>query len=350
MFESHCEAAVERQRVVNRTAAQQAVAFAAMDLSREHEALGFSSVVAWARATLHLHPDEIRGHLRVGRALRELPQVRQAALAGDLTLRHLLSFDYAVRIVGRSETVEAESALLEVAAVASAEEFHGMLRRMREASLDALDHAWQRGMDKHDLTLAKTLEGWQIAGFLPIHVGAKLKAVLDSVATPRAAGDPRSPATRRIDGLETLCDATLAHGLPSDNGIKPHLRIVIDVDHELGQTQATLAKFGPIGPALAAHLACDAEWLTIKTRNHDVLDVGRRHRYATPKQTEAILLIQDGTCAGPGCHHRIAHIHHQQPWSQGGHTNLDNLTGYCNTCHTLEHLRLNRQPALPRAG
>lgn len=349
MFQSHESAATARQRALNVAAAEQAIAFAAMDLAREHEALGFSSLTSWARRVLNLHPSEARAFLRVGRALRDLPLVRERALDGQLSFRHLMSFDYGIRIVGREETIEAEEALLEVARVASAEEFHQVLRRMHEATLDELDAAWQRGMDKQDLTLAKTLDGWQVAGFLPIHIGAKLKAVLDSASVPREAGDTRSPAARRTEGLETMCDAILEHGLPSDNGIKPQLRIVVDTDDD--GAHAKLERFGWIGPALVAHLACEADWLTIKTRNRDVLDIGRRRRYATAKQTEAILYRQDGICAGPGCKHRIAHIHHDTPWSLGGRTDLDHLTGYCAKCHALEHQgRLSGSSTLARAG
>lgn len=347
---TNAEAAVERQRVVNMAAAEQAVAYAAIDLSREHESLGFSSVVSWARATQNLHPDEARAYVRVGRALCDLPVVREAALAGELSFRHLLAFDYGLRIVGREETIEAEAALLTVATHSDADEFHQVLRRMHEAAPDELDRAWQRGMDKRDLTLAKTLDGWHLAGFLPIDLGAKLKTILDSLSVPREAGDVRAPSTRRVEALEVVCDAILANGLPADNGVRPHLRLVVDVDHEIDETRAVLERFGPIGPALVAFLACEADWLTIKTRNREVLDVGRRHRFATAKQTEAILHTQDGVCAGPGCTHPVAHIHHQTPWSWGGRTDLNNLIGYCSKCHTLEHQRMRAQPQLARAG
>ena len=319
-----------------------------MDVYKEHETLGFSSIVSFAGECHNLHPDETREFVRVGKALRHLPLVREAALAGKLTFRHLKSFDYAIRVVDLDATVESQGDLLVLAAHVSAEEFQANLRRMREATLDQLDDAWRRGMNRQDLFLSKTVDGWQLAGFLPIHVGAKLRTVLDSASVPREAGDRRAPSARRIEALENVCDAILENGLPASNGIKPHLRVIVDVDDD--QTNAKLEKFGPIGPALVAHLACQADWLTIKTRNHDVLDVGRRHRFATAKQTEAILHRQDGTCAGSGCRHPVAHIHHKTPWSFGGRTDLDDLIGYCNKCHTLEHQRMRVQPELARAG
>lgn len=344
-------AVVARQRLLNSALAEQAVDLAVMDGSREHEALGFSSVVSWARVVLGLHPDETRALVRVGRMLRDLPRVRAAALAGELSWRHLQSFDYALRIVGRDETVEAEGDLLEFARSVPAQDFHAKLRQLREATLDELDAAWRRGMDKADFCLSRTLDGFQVSGFLPIGVGAKFATVLDSASVPRGAGDVRAPSRRRVEALDAMCEAILEHGLPTDNGVRPQLRLVIDVDHDLEQTHATLSNFGQVGPAFVDHLACDADWLTLATRNRHVLDVGRRRRYATPKQTEAILLHQNGTCAGPGCRHPIAHLHHKVPWSHGGHTNLDNLIGYCHKCHTLEHLsRLRHTDTLTRTG
>ena len=99
--------------------------------------------------------------------------------------------------------------------------------------------------------------------------------------------------------------------------------------------------FGPIGPGLLAHLLCGAEVtpFLIKTidKNIEVLDVGRSERLATPRQAKAISLRQGGICAAPACRHPIAHNHHLTWWSQGGHTDLDNLIGLCRKCHTLVH-------------
>lgn len=329
-------AAEALQAAANGCLAQVALHLLEVDEFKLHEAAGFSSVATYARSQMGHSAKSTRTFVRIGQMLSALPQVRAAALAGDLTFEHLKSFSYALRIIDREATIEAESALLAKARELSADDFHALLRRMREATLDALDQAWHDGMDKRDLQLSKTLDGWAVTGFLPIDLGAKLKVILDSLATPRQAGDTRAPSERRLDGLESLCDAVLTHGLPSDNGVRPHLRIVVEVSDE--QPRATLETFGPIGPALAAHLACEADWLSLKTRNGQVLDVGRRRRFATAKQTEAVLHRQGGICAAPGCRHRIAHIHHQQPWSRGGRTDLDNLTGYCTKCHTLEHL------------
>ncbi|WP_286690565.1 HNH endonuclease signature motif containing protein, partial [Aeromicrobium sp. REDSEA-S38_B2] len=70
---------------------------------------------------------------------------------------------------------------------------------------------------------------------------------------------------------------------------------------------------------------------------HTVLDVGRTHRLATPHQRKAVVNRQDGTCAGPGCHGPVVHVHHIEYWSDGGPTDLANLIGLCPRCHAAVH-------------
>ena len=99
-----------------------------------------------------------------------------------------------------------------------------------------------------------------------------------------------------MDALDQLCTKVLEHGLPSDNGIRPHINVTVDAETLKAMAEqaaaktlfhrpdpdlqpATLDGFGPIGPKLLAHLLCGADLtpFLIKTvdRNIDVLDVGR---------------------------------------------------------------------------
>ena len=242
---------------------------------------------------------------------------------------------------------------MEVAQHVAPSEFHAKVRQIRDITHpDDLDAAWLKGMDKRDIRLARTTEGWHLTGFLDIETGAKLNAILTNLSVPRDAQDDRAPSTRRMDALDRICTAVLEHGLPADNGIRPHINVTVEADtlkamaeQEAGKTlalePATLAGFGSIGPALLAHLLCGAELtpflITRFTKNFEVLDVGRTQRLATPRQAKAIALRQHGTCASPACHHPIAHNHHVVPWSRGGPTDLDNLIGLCRKCHSLVH-------------
>ncbi len=235
---------------------------------------------------------------------------------------------------------------------------------------DELDRAWLKGMDKRDIRLAKTSEGWHVTGFLDIETGAKLNSILGNLSVPRDADDQRIPSERRMDALDQICTRVLEHGLPSDNGIRPHIIVTVEAatlkamandqarqELDLDLKPANLQGFGPIGPQLLAHLLCGADitpfLITTVGPNTDVLDVGRTQRLATPRQAKAISLRQQGVCAAPGCRHPIAHNHHLTWWSNGGRTDLDNLTGLCRKCHTLVHtgrLQLTRGSPQARAA
>ncbi len=60
------------------------------------------------------------------------------------------------------------------------------------------------------------------------------------------------------------------------------------------------------------------------------LAVGRAQRIATPAQRRA-LAVRDGGCILPGCDVRAAQcqVHHLQPWTEGGCTDLPNLVTLC---------------------
>ena len=279
----------------------------------------------------------------------------EAARAGQISFEHVTSFTYALKHVGVEETRKLEGPLLDFARSVGPGELHAKIRHIRDVlHADDLDQAWLKGMDKRDIRLAKTTEGWHVTGFLDIETGAKLNTILQNLSVPRDAADDRSPSVRRMDALDQICSAVLEHGLPADNGVRPHINVTVDADTlkamangearrllDLDLQPATLEGFGPIGAELLAHLLCGAELtpflITTVGNNTDVLDVGRSERLATPRQAKAIRLRQQGVCAAPGCRHPISHNHHVTWWSQGGRTDLDNLIGLCRKCHTLVH-------------
>ena len=96
---------------------------------------------------------------------------------------------------------------------------------------------------------------------------------------------------------------------------------------------------GPaIAPAAAQALACQA---TVSWMLHDhtgnVLDVGRRHRRATPALRRAVRERGRSRCRFPGCNSRRTDIHHIIPWAKGGTTRLPNLILLCQAHHVIVH-------------
>jgi Domain of unknown function (DUF222)/HNH endonuclease len=96
---------------------------------------------------------------------------------------------------------------------------------------------------------------------------------------------------------------------------------------------------GPaISPATAQRLACQAavSWML---HDHDgtLLDVGRRHRRPPPPLRNAVRERDRWRCQYPGCNSRRTDIHHIQPWARGGKTRLRDLILLCEAHHVIVH-------------
>ena len=330
-----------------------AVKLAEMEATRAHESDGASSITVWARREIHQDAGATRTQVRSVATTGTMAQVRQAALEGRLSIPHLQSFTYGITHCGAGQILGRETEMVDAAVSSTPKDFHERIRHLRFRLFpDDLDKAYLDGMAKRDIKLSKTLGGWHLTGFLDIEVGAMLDTVMGNLSVPRQAGDDRTPAERRMDGLEVFLRKTLEHGLPSDNGIRPHLSVVVTAETlktiakgdrpVIGELEpAILQGFGPIGPVLLSVLLDDGQITPILVKdiqpNPDILDVGRTHRRATPRQARAISYRQDGTCASAGCHHPIAHNHHKHWWTNGGRTRLADMDGRCSKCHTLIH-------------
>lgn len=330
---------------------------AEMDATGGHESEGASSITVWARREIHQDAPTTRAQVRAAATMRQLPEVGEAARAGTLAMRHVESFTYALAHIEDAKIQSRESEMVAAAVGSTPKDFHDRVRHLRDRLYpDDLDRAYLDGMERRDIQLAKTFGGWHLSGFLDIETGTKLDMVLRNLSVPRTDGDRRSAAQRRMDGLEQLLDRTLEHGLPSDNGIRPHLTVVVEAEtlaaiahpdrHDESAPDeslepAVLQGFGAIGPVLLSVLLGDAEVTPILIKeiqpNPEVLDVGHAHRFATPRQAKAISFRQAGVCASDGCHHPIGHNHHLHWWSNGGRTSLDEMDGRCSKCHALIH-------------
>jgi 5-methylcytosine-specific restriction endonuclease McrA len=93
-----------------------------------------------------------------------------------------------------------------------------------------------------------------------------------------------------------------------------------------------------ISPAAAQAIACHAT-VTWMLHDHDgtLLDVGRRHRRATPALRRAVRERDNGRCRFPGCNSRRTDIHHIIAWAKGGKTRLRDLILLCEAHHVIVH-------------
>lgn len=121
--------------------------------------------------------------------------------------------------------------------------------------------------------------------------------------------------------------------------------LVVHIDHRsltTGRHEDTLCETDSgveIPVEVARRLACDADIIPVVLDARGVvLDEGRAKRLATFEQRIAIEAMQ-ATCSHPDCNVSIddCRIHHLEPWSRGGRTDLHLLAPLCESDHHLVH-------------
>ncbi len=107
--------------------------------------------------------------------------------------------------------------------------------------------------------------------------------------------------------------------------------------NELGT--GTMIGGEPLSASAVRRLACDAQIVPVVLgANSEVLDLGRTRRLFSPAQRKA-LRLRDQECRAEHCSIRATwcEAHHRKPWSQGGHTDLDDAVLLCSFHHHRAH-------------
>ena len=231
---------------------------------------GFATCARWLSWRIGLAPGAAREHVRVARALADLPLLSAAMQRGAVSYSK-------VRAVTRVATPATEQALLDVALAGTAAHVEQVVRTWRR-----VDRAAEQAEDRrrHD---SRALHTWVdddgmvvVRGRLTPEVGAVLRRALDAAleagagaaepaagvdGEPHAAGpdapaggaagaeaaDEMAPsiAQRRADALGTVAECALAGGL--DRGTAgDRYQVVVHVDAD------TLAEGGQAGERRAA--------------------------------------------------------------------------------------------------
>src|SRR5436305_12372635 len=167
-----------------------------------------------------------------------------------------------------------------------------------------------------------------------------LQTALDGLLGPRRTDDERTPGRRRADGLVGVARRLLDSGrLPSRGGEKPHLTVIASVETLLSRPGAPAALLNwlyPISRHKLLQICEDATATPVVVRDGNPLWVGRARRTASKRMRRA-LAARDRGCTTPGCDRPPGwtQAHHERAWSQGGTTDLPNLTSRCSRDHGL---------------
>jgi uncharacterized protein DUF222/HNH endonuclease len=285
----------------------------------------------------------------MARALEDMPVTRRALEDGDLSIsavRVLVDAREADREAFRSS----ETTLVEAARIHSMQDIRRVADYWRQAAeREAALGGDEKLRERRRLHASVTFMGMvRVDGDLDPETGetllTALRAVLDAESRSAGLDDGRTPAKRRADALGEVCRQWLDLGdRPTVAGERPHVALTVDQDALAGRSGETseLDHAGPVDPALARRLACDASIRRVVLAGpSEPLDVGRRTPVISSALRRAVIL-RDRHCRFPGCDrpHAWCDAHHVVHWADGGPTALPNLLLLCRRHHRMVHQR-----------
>ena len=268
--------------------------------------------------------------VRVADALQDLPELRDRYASGALSwdqIRH------ATRFASSVDDAELAARLPGL----SANQIATMARQRRPIpDTDAATaHATRSLTWRRDHRRG----GYAYRGFLPFDQGEAINIALDRIAEragPDTATGQWDPiATRRADALHDL--ATRALGADPDPD-----RATVVIHADAAVIDGEVAGNGFVRDVAICHTTlmrslCDAR-VEVALHGPDGATVGiARASQQIPHWLRRHITSRDHTCRFPGCERHIRHIHHIHWWTNGGHTNADNLCGLCWHHHHLVH-------------
>ncbi|HEX2175002.1 MAG TPA: DUF222 domain-containing protein [Nocardioidaceae bacterium] len=334
-----------RMRRLRRLADQVEAVFAettaAFEATEAYKDVGARTAASWLRHNRRMTPGEARRRVQVGQQIKHLPKVHAAFLAGDINLAHVEILAGAVEDLGLEAVKAAEESLVKLARSNDPWDLREAIRTLKQSiDPESVDEAAKKAMARRFFSVTPVGEEYVAKGVLDAETGAMLAQVLGTLSKPEA-GDERSAGQRRVDALGALCRSVLDAGLPQDNGVRPHLTLVLSWEAligKLGAAPAQLDGFGSIGTSLVRQLACDAAVSRVVTGpDGSPVELGRTARTASPAQRRGAGVRDQGRCRVPGCRSRLVQLHHLIHWIDGGHTDLDKLVSLCPRHHRNVH-------------
>lgn len=333
---------------------------------------GIHSLAHWLSWKAGVSQRTAHEQIRVAKALRELPLVRQVFGEGRLTYSK-------VRALTRVATPLREKELVNLALACTASQLERAVRAMRQIDRD-------RGTDPDRRACAESRGRWKWNpdGSLSVSLtlapldGARFLAgaVRAEYERTRTMGDPDLPTPASVP-RNTPVDGPSVEGAPDSEGapgnrrdlwrnvpsnLAPAVVAMADAVHD-GIDMPDIAPGAEIlvhvgegvenphlddGPALSEaeleEASCGASVREVLSRKvsgspgrRALLGMGRKQRTPSKAMIRA-LFLRDRCCQTPGCGRtRHLHAHHVVFWSHDGETELDNLILLCGSCHRALH-------------
>ncbi len=331
------------------------------------EADGARDVAAWLAANTRAEADVTRADQHLATALdTRWERVRAGMAAGTVSPEQARVIAHGLDAlpdrIGADVLARAEAQLVEWC-----EQFRpGELRRLARHILDVvapeiteaeeaerLQAEEQSAREKTSLRVKRLGDGSSRTTIVhPDSDADRLLTYLDAFTSPRKSKDAtcgeedRIPQHRRRGhAFGALLEHLDPDKLPRHGGDATTVMVTISLD----ALKADLSSGGTVdgdpdaGSNLSAsairRMACTANIVPVVLGGQgEILDLGRSRRIFQPPQRKAMLL-RDKQCRAEGCTipGRWCEAHHDQPWSEGGKTDLNHGRLYCSYHHHRAH-------------
>jgi 5-methylcytosine-specific restriction endonuclease McrA len=367
--------AVQAFRIGNRGRLSLCEALRLLAETRLYFDLGFPSLAAYADAFFQLRRSETFEHVRVSKALLQLPRLRDAFVRGRIGWS-------ALKAITRIATPETETAWLDFAARHGVEqtlaEARDAARKRRDAPRDG---SWGLPNLEQKLVLRfPRSEMDKVLRWLDGQREAVAEATGSDEVSPEQAilflcekqaleGSGPGEAQGRCSEAAEAAEAAGAAGAAEAAGAAGATSATGTPE---GTDMAPMKGSGPKGSGSAnrfgrrtvraaarasiAYQCCpDCRRARMQTRDGFVeVDRAEAERYegsaetvvldgpTPPRLRRRVLAREGGRCANPRCHHAADHCHHIVFRSRGGRTEEANEVAVCTTCHALVHAGLLR--------
>lgn len=325
-------------RQVERLGAVVARASAAFDAGRAWEADGARSAAAWLGRRCGQPVSVARRRVALGRALRDMPVVEGAWLAGELSESHV-GLLVAARTPATAACFERDQALLveQAGRLGFAHFARGLAYWRQRADPDGCDDAAAAQHRARRVHLSQSFEGvWALDGLLDPVSGAIVARALGRVEDDLFAADwaeararlgeaasaadlARSPAQRRADALVEL--ARRSQAMPA-GARQPEPLFTVLVGEDSFARVCELADRTVVAPgSLVRWLGSGWVERVVFDGPERVTGVGVRRRIFTGATRRAIE-VRDRECFHEFCDvaAECCEIDHVQPWATGGLT------------------------------
>ena len=299
----------------------------------------YANVASWLRWHLGLKGQTARLYVRIARRLGELPLLREALGAGNISLDQL-------QVLLRVATVDNQEELLELVGGCPDIDDLGAWVADRQAAdqddkNDSADSAEaDPGAEEPRLSTWWRGECLHVRGVVPGADGVMVEQAFMRLGShapkDEETGLYREGEARMGEALVQMASEALA-----GEGDHDRATVVVHipaVDLVAGEGTGWDAASRIFSAAALERLVCDAR---LQPALHDsggvTVGVGRTTRTVEP-WLRRLVEGRDQGCRFPGCERtRWLHCHHIIAWSELGPTNLDNLVSLCGFHHRLIH-------------